>query len=49
VIRSSRAALIEVFPREVLRLKGKTEAPMRKSARIHAAECQRMFRDSQLV
>jgi hypothetical protein len=47
-VRSGIVALIEVFLRDVLRLEGKTEAHVCESVRIHVAEYERMFRDSQL-
>jgi hypothetical protein len=47
-VRSGVAALIEVFLRDVLRLKGKTDAQIRESVCIHVAEYEMMFRDAQL-
>jgi hypothetical protein len=47
-VRSSIAALIEVFLKDVLRLEGETEAQVREGVRIHVAEYEGMFRAAQL-
>jgi hypothetical protein len=47
-VRSGIASLIEVFLRDVLRLEGKGEALVHLGVHIYVAECERIFRDSQL-
>jgi Predicted 3'-5' exonuclease related to the exonuclease domain of PolB len=47
-VRSSIAALIEVFLKDVLCLEGETEAQVREGVRIHVAEYEGMFRAAQL-
>jgi hypothetical protein len=47
-LRSSVAALIEVFLQDVLRLEGKLEAHIDERGHFYISEYERIFRDAQL-